>query len=114
MVEATGTGNFLDPDGYLDLLPHSGRRLLPGFRHNCWKHEEDLSLRYVGVGSLSLDADNQSDWASFGAVTLDEILPHEHGCSREIGFLDGSLIVVSRELISIWTEADCPDRLPSS
>ncbi|WP_245617543.1 hypothetical protein [Amycolatopsis taiwanensis] len=85
-----------------------------GFRHNCWKHEEDLSIRYVGVSSLSLDTINQSDWASFGAVTLDEILPHEHGCSHEIGFLDGWLTVVSRDLIATWNEADCPERPSSS
>lgn len=148
-VAATGTGNFLDPDAYLELLPtlvgalppgarafaadpghydFFGRRcvkdLMPdtllrgatadegwlrlGFRHNCWKHEEDLSIRYVGVTSVS--PVNLADWAGFGAVTLDEILPHEHGCSHEIGFLDGSLTVVSRDLIATWTEADCPDR----
>jgi hypothetical protein len=154
-VEATGTGNFLDPDAYLGLLPtlvgalplgarafaadpdhynFFSRRcvkdLVPdtllrgatagegwlqlGFRHNCWKHEEDLSIRYVGVNALSFDTVNQSDWASFGAVTLDEILPHEHGCSHEIGFLDGTLTVVSRDLIATWTEADCPDKPSSS
>jgi hypothetical protein len=89
-VEATGTGNFLDPDAYLGLLPTLVDALPPGarafaadsdhynffsrrcvkdlvpdtllcgttagedwlqlgFRHNCWKHEEDLSIRYVGV-----------------------------------------------------------------
>jgi hypothetical protein len=84
-----------------------------GFRHNCWKHEEDLSVRYVGVNNFSLDTDTQSDWASFGAVTLDEVLPHEHGCSHEIGFLGGSLTVVSRDLVATWTEADCPEK-PSS
>lgn len=153
-VEATGSGNFLDPGAYLDLLPtlagalprgarafaanpdhydfYSSRcvkDLVPdtllhgatadedwlqlGFRHNCWKHDEDLTVRYVGVNSLSLDAVHQSDWASFGAVTLDEILPHEHGCSHEIGFRGGSLTVVSRDLIATWTEADCPNK-PSS
>lgn len=85
-----------------------------GFRHNCWKHEEDLSIRYVSVSSLSLEAVHQSDWATFGPVTLDEILPHEHGCSHEIGFLDGSLTVVSRDLAATWTEADCPDKPSSS
>ncbi|WP_198284931.1 hypothetical protein [Saccharomonospora cyanea] len=85
-----------------------------GFRHNCWKHEEDLSIRYVGVSSLSLDPVDTSDWTSFRAVTLDEILPHEHGCSHEIGFLGGSLTVVGRDLTATWTEAECPNRRPGS
>ncbi|WP_163508127.1 hypothetical protein [Fodinicola acaciae] len=150
-VAATGTGNFLDPDAYLDLLPglvdalppgarafaadpdhydFSGQRCVKdlkpdtlehgetagerwlrlGFRHNCWKHEEDLTIRYVGVDNFSLDPTGESDWTSFGAVTLDEILPHPHGCSHEIGFLDGALTVVSADLIATWTEAECPDK----
>ncbi|MFC4856910.1 hypothetical protein [Actinophytocola glycyrrhizae] len=154
-VEATGTGDFLDPDRYLGLLPTLVNVLPPGarafsvdpdhynffsrrcvkdlkpdtllrgetvgedwlqlgFRHNCWKHEEDLSIRYLGISSLSLDTINELDWASFHAVTLDEILPHKHGCSHEIGFLDRSLTVVSRDLIATWTEADCPDKPPRS
>lgn len=25
------------------------------FRHNCWKHEEDLVIRYEGVTDFALD-----------------------------------------------------------
>lgn len=154
-VEATGTGNFLDPRAYLALLPtlvgalppgarafaanpdhydFSGRRCVKdlepdtllsgevagerwlrlGFRRNCWKHDEDLTIRYVGVSSLSLDTISQSDWAGFRAVTLDEILPDEHGCSHEIGFLAGSLTVVSHDLIATWTTDRSPGQSPSS
>lgn len=83
-----------------------------GLRHNCWKHEEDLSIRYTGVASLSLDCPDPAEWPSlnFTEVTLDEILPHEHGCSHEIGFLTGSLTVVCRDLTATWTEAVCPDK----
>ncbi|MFF3667551.1 hypothetical protein [Microtetraspora malaysiensis] len=31
----------------------AGMRLDIGFRHNCWKHEEDLSIGYVGVSVIS-------------------------------------------------------------
>ncbi|WP_275290806.1 hypothetical protein [Amycolatopsis sp. La24] len=72
-----------------------------------WKHDEDLNIRYAGLRALTHDP---ADWTGFGAVTLDEILPHEHGCSHEIGFLAGSLTVVSRDLTAAWTEADCPDK----
>ena len=86
-----------------DTLEHGDDWLRLGFRHNCWKHDEDLSIRYAGV--ISLD---QSDWAGLGTVTLDEVLPHDHGCSHEIAFLAGSLTVVCRDLTAKWTEADCP------
>ncbi|WP_336157956.1 hypothetical protein [Amycolatopsis sp. VC5-11] len=146
-VEATETGNYLDPQAYLRLLPALSAELPPGarafaadpdhydfpgkrcvkdlvldtllrgttdgedwlqlgFRHNCWKHDEDLNIRYLGLRTLTHDP---ADWTGFGSVTLDEILPHDHGCSHEIGFLAGSLTVVSRDLTASWTEADCPD-----
>ncbi|GAA1025706.1 MULTISPECIES: hypothetical protein [Amycolatopsis] len=146
-VEATGTGNYLDPRAYLGLLPTLSAERPPGarafaadpdhydfhgprcvkdlvldtlqhgtadgedwlqlgFRHNCWKHEEDLSIRYVGLSTLTPDP---ADWTGFGPVTLDEILPCVHGCSHEIGFIGGALTVVSRDLTATWTEADCPD-----
>lgn len=155
LVEATSTGNFLDPTTYLDLLPTFAGALPPGarafatdpdhydfhskrcvkdlkpdtllrgetagehwlqlgFRHNCWKHEEDLTIRYTGVSNLNLDTTSRPDWTSYGAITLDEILPREHGCSHQIDFLAGSLTVISRDLTATWTEADCPDKPPSS
>lgn len=140
-VTATGTGNFLDPGPYQDLLPtlvhalppgartfaadpdhydFAGRRCVKdltldtvlrgdgwlhlGFRHNCWKHDEDLSIRYVDVDTVALP-----DWTGFGAVTLDEVLPHPHGCSHEIGFLGGTLTIVSSDLVATWTAADCSE-----
>ncbi|MEJ2856534.1 MULTISPECIES: hypothetical protein [unclassified Saccharothrix] len=95
----------LTPDTVLRGTADGEAWLELGFRHNCWKHEEDLSIRYVGVAGP-----DTVDWTGFGAVTLDEVLPHEHGCSHEIGFLGGSLTVVSRDLVATWTEADCPDK----
>jgi hypothetical protein len=41
---------------------------------------------------------------------LDEMLPHEYGCSHEIACLSGSMGVVCRDLTATWVEADCPDR----
>lgn len=84
------------------------------FRHNCWKHDEDLVIRYSGVtgfqaGSTEGDdgGDCRDDWEGLGTVILDEILPHRDGCSHEIAFWDGSLTVVCRDLVATWTEADC-------
>ncbi len=42
------------------------------FRHNCWKQEEDLTLRYVGVRSLTLDGpQTTSPPYLLGPVVLD-------------------------------------------
>jgi hypothetical protein len=102
----------LKPDTLLRGKTSGEDWLQLGFRHNCWKHDDDLTIRYTGVTSLSLDP-ARADWTSFSAVTLDEILPHKHGCSHQIGFLSGSLTVVSQDLIATWTEADCSDKPPN-
>jgi hypothetical protein len=81
------------------------------FRHNCWKHEEDLTIRYSGVRDVfPASACHLPTWDGRNSVTLDEILPHDQGCSHEIRFLDGFLTVVSKDLTATWTEADCPDK----
>lgn len=82
------------------------------FRHNCWKHDEDLVIRYTDVHDFhaeSAESAGNDGGASLGTVILDEVLPHESGCSHEIAFWNGSLTVVCRDLVATWTEADCPD-----
>ncbi|MFD9477597.1 hypothetical protein [Streptomyces nojiriensis] len=80
------------------------------FRHNCWKHDEDLVIRYTGVSRFDAGSaeDGDGDWAELGTVILDEVLPHRNGCSHEIALWNGSLAVVCRDLVATWTEADCP------
>ncbi|MFC7550540.1 hypothetical protein [Plantactinospora sp. GCM10030261] len=83
-------------------------------RHNCWKHEEDLTIRYSGVQSLTIEpADQGMDVAQFHSVMLDEVLPHEHGCQHEIVCLSGTLVVTSQDLAATWSYAGCPEREPS-
>lgn len=82
------------------------QRLEIQFRHNCWKHDEDLVIRYTGVSSYH--AEGPDDWANLGTVILDEVLPHRNGCSHEIALWNGSLAVVCHDLTATWTEADCP------
>ncbi|MEV1290083.1 hypothetical protein [Micromonospora sp. NPDC049679] len=82
-------------------------------RHNCWKHKEDLTIRYSGVQSLTIEpADDGLKVAQLGDVMLDEVLPHEVGCQHEIVCLSGSLTVASRDLTATWLDADCPERQP--
>ncbi|MFD0275613.1 hypothetical protein ACFVHB_17150 [Kitasatospora sp. NPDC127111] len=80
------------------------------FRHNCWKHDEDLVIRYQGVVDVRIETPRGADRADLDTVILDEILPHEHGCSHEIAFRPGTLIVTCRDLIATWVDADCPDK----
>ncbi|MQY07361.1 hypothetical protein [Actinomadura macrotermitis] len=79
------------------------------FRHNCWKHDEDLTIRYEGVTGFGIELADGSVWQRLGSVILDEVLPHEDGCAHEIAFWEGTLHVVCRDLTATWTETDCPD-----
>jgi hypothetical protein len=36
---------------------------------------------------------------------LDEILPHEHGCSHEIKMINGLITVVCADLTATWIPA---------
>lgn len=80
------------------------------FRHNCWKHEEDLIIRYEGVSDYGLDIAAPSGIEPRSVVILDEILPHPDGCSHEIALRPGAITVVCRDLTVTWVEADCPDK----
>jgi hypothetical protein len=80
------------------------------FQHNCWKHDRDLVIRYTDVSSFVIDPANGDRGSDLGAVILDEILPHNGGCSHEIACWDGTLAIVCRDLQAIWTEADCSSK----
>ncbi|GAA4580314.1 hypothetical protein GCM10023176_59620 [Micromonospora coerulea] len=83
-------------------------------RHNCWKHEEDLTVRYSGVQSLTIEpADDGLGVAQLQDVILDEVLPDKLGCRHEIVCLAGSLTVTSQDLTATWLPANCPKREPS-
>jgi hypothetical protein len=90
-----------------------GPYLVARFRHNCWKHNEDLVVRYAGVAGVRLDVPHVSPGDDLGTVILDEILPHDQGCSHEIALRPGILHVVCRDLAAAWVEADCPDGPPA-
>ncbi|MCM2388700.1 hypothetical protein [Streptomyces albipurpureus] len=79
------------------------------FRHNCWKHDEDLVIHYTGVSSLVTDPPGVDHTLDIGSLVLDEVLPHEIGCSHEIAFWEGTITVVCRDLVATWTaQSDCP------
>ncbi|MER7581915.1 hypothetical protein [Kitasatospora sp. NPDC097691] len=82
------------------------------FRHNCWKHEEDLIIRYTGVSAFEVDAPAGPEWTNLGTVILDEILPHDRGCTHEVAFRPGTLTVTCRDLTATWVDTRCPDKAP--
>ncbi|MFE1308305.1 hypothetical protein [Streptomyces sp. NPDC058755] len=101
-----------------DLRPERVRRSGDGdveirFRHNCFKHDEDLLVRYRGVSRFQSDVLGVCDPASLGDVILDEILPHPGGCTHELACRPGTLVVACRDLEAEWVPADCPDAPPA-
>lgn len=79
-------------------------------RHNCWKHEEDLTIRYADVARFTMQTTSDMPRATrLGEVILDEVLPDSHGCTHEIAFHTGTLTIVCADLIATWVAADCPD-----
>ncbi|MEU5921561.1 hypothetical protein [Streptomyces sp. NPDC047141] len=83
-----------------------GEEMEVEFRHNCWKHDQDLLIRYAGVSSFIIDPVDED----LGTVILDEILPHRDGCSHEIACWDGALTIVCRDLQATWTETLCSSK----
>ena len=84
-----------------------------GLRHNCWKHEEDLTIRYSGVERVTMDlADDRLDITHLQGVILDEILPNERGCTHEIACLSGSPTITCEDLVATWADSNCPERDP--
>lgn len=80
------------------------------FGHNCWKHEENLLITYSGVSTYEVRSeDGTSGWKNLKPVILDEVLPHDLGCSHEIACLAGTLTIVSTDLAASWVPAACPD-----
>ncbi len=98
-----------------DLRPDLARRTAADevelrFRHNCFKHEEDLVISYRGVSRFQAGFLGACDVSGLGEVILDEVLPRpDGGCSHEIACRPGTLFVVCRDLTASWVPADCPE-----
>jgi hypothetical protein len=81
--------------------------------HNCWKHEEDLTIRYLGVDSVTMSPTGHGlDVTYLQDVILDEVLPDERGCKHELACISGSLTVTCEDLVATWVDSDCPEREP--
>lgn len=79
------------------------------FNPNEFKHSEGLTITYERVTSFIVDvepvrADRKvwPDSLSLGDVQLDEILPHEFGCSHEIKMTGGTIMLTCQDLTAEW------------
>jgi hypothetical protein len=79
------------------------------FVPNQFKHEQELLVRYVDVTAFTIDVtagsrgkDVWPEARSLDDLQLDEILPHEDGCSHEIQLIGGSVRVVAADLTAHW------------
>lgn len=78
------------------------------FRHNCFKHDEDLLITYRGLRAIGLDLDPNHRWGGYDVVILDEVLPDDDGaCSHEVAFHSGTLRVSCDDLMALWTPTEC-------
>ncbi|REK89329.1 hypothetical protein DY245_16305 [Streptomyces inhibens] len=93
----------------VSFLGNDGQDIEACFRHNCWKHDEDLVIRWTGVVHVRIETPDGTSWSDLETVILDEILPHDHGCSHEMAFRPGTLMITCRDITATWAETDCPD-----
>ncbi|MBN1171972.1 MAG: hypothetical protein JXA67_07340 [Micromonosporaceae bacterium] len=73
------------------------------------QHDAGLVIRYRGVTGLAVDASPVMGVEcpppavrSLGSLQIDEILPHEQGCSHEILMTGGTIRVVCADLEAEW------------
>jgi hypothetical protein len=74
---------------------------------------EWLVIAYRDVVSLRVDVDDTGpdeyppspETRRLSDVQLDEILPHDHGCSHEIQMINGVIAIVCADLVATWVPA---------
>jgi len=82
-----------------------GPVLVAVFSPSEWMHTESLVLEYSGVSALSVHVEDQSEEEyplGLDRVLLDELLPASAGCTHEIRFTCGSLVVSCADLDARW------------
>lgn len=79
------------------------------FAPNQFKHNQMLLIEYVDVVEFSVNVAveprTKNVWPEtrrLGDLQLDEILPHQKGCSHEIQMTGGLVWVVAADMIAEW------------
>jgi hypothetical protein len=82
---------------------------------NQFKHDQELVLRYRDVSEFSVAVTSaaraKNVWPEsrrLGDLQLDEVLPHDKGCSHEIQFTGGVIRLVAADLDAEWRESADP------
>lgn len=77
---------------------------------NRFKHDSGLLIRYDNVAGIDIEAgalnSDRRVWPEsprLGDLQLDEILPAAGGCSHELKFTGGSIVIVCEDLHAEWT-----------
>ncbi|MEV3910899.1 hypothetical protein [Streptomyces canus] len=63
-----------------------------------------LTIRYRGVSSVQITSDDGGpvELSDYNSVRLDEVLPHEAGCSHELRLTTGTVRVECADLTASW------------
>ncbi|MFF4650404.1 hypothetical protein [Streptomyces sp. NPDC001380] len=66
--------------------------------------EQGLTLRYTKVTQVDVVADDGEPFvlSDYNSLRLDEILPHETGCSHELRFTTATIRIVCADLTAHW------------
>lgn len=79
------------------------------FEPNKFKQDRELAIRYMNVVQFSVDVSSAArttnvwpETRRLGDFQLDEIFPHENGCSHEIQMTGGRIWIVCEDLIAEW------------
>ncbi|MFJ8477096.1 hypothetical protein [Kitasatospora sp. NPDC094011] len=67
---------------------------------------EQLVIRYTGVTALLIEAAPPPGPPGLrerlGPLQLDEVLPHPHGCTHELGHIGGTVRITAADLTAAW------------
>ncbi|WP_239647896.1 hypothetical protein [Nocardiopsis ganjiahuensis] len=78
------------------------------FKGNAFKHDSGMVVEYCSVSKFEVESTEDFSRGEYppsglGSVKLDEVLPDSGGCSHEIVFTGGSILVKSKDLSCRWT-----------
>lgn len=93
----------LESTGFADDMTAVGLELR--FRFRPGQPEPLLTITYTDLVSCTIEVADRPPGipgVRLGDLALDEILPHDRGCSHEIAFHFGTIHVVAADLTATW------------
>lgn len=77
-----------------------------------FRHDQALILRYSGLRKISAQTrdgrpvSDLKDLRDLAYLQLDEVLPVDGGCSHELSFTNGRMLVLCRDFTATWEPHD--------